>query len=137
MKTFITVILTLSLTKNVFAVVVNGIQASNLRTQLIEVGAEAQVLTDASFVNVKNVLCHQDGGFLLSPMKCEFVDENSGRLEEVMGKDAEKLNTSLKNAGAAVSFLRNGELTLYKAKAKSISCSTSAIPRLVSCELVK
>lgn len=137
MKKLLTIATLSILATSAFASNVNGTQAANLRTALIKAGAEVKVMTDASFVSVKNVNCNQEGGFVLLPLKCSFVDTSSGRLEEVTGSKANDLLAALKEAGVKVSVLRQAERTSLKATVKSVSCSTMAIHSMIGCELQK
>lgn len=138
MKKFISIAVASALiSTSLMASTVNGNVAVNLRSALIKAGAEVKVMTDASFLNVSSVKCGQEGGIVLLPLKCEFVDKSSGRLEEVNGDKAEALAKALEAAGIKSVSTRSGELTTLKITAKSIDCSTMAIPQMVSCEIKK
>jgi hypothetical protein len=115
---------------------INGDSALKLRKALIDAGATAKIMTDASFVSVSSIECKQEGGFVLLPPKCEFVEE--GRLVTVdQGTKSAKLVKALNDAGIKTVNTRIAELSVSKTSAKSISCSTMAIHRMVGCEIKK
>ncbi len=115
-----------------FAGTVNGAKASTLRKALLESGAIGKVMTDASFVQVSKVKCVQNGGIVLLPFKCQF--EEDGRLvENTIGPKSDSLAKALIAAGAKVTGSRMAEKSTTIVSAKSVDCSTAAIPSMISC----
>ena len=121
---------------SVNASTVSGNIALNLRASLIKAGATAHVYTDASFVKVDKVTCSQEGGFLLMPIKCQFIEE--GRLVDVdAGPIANSLESALRLAGATENTNHLGEYSKRVVIAKAVECSTSMMPRFMSCTITK
>jgi hypothetical protein len=114
---------------------VDGSQATSLRAALIKSGAETKIFTEGSLVSVTNVKCAQEGGIVLLPLKCSFIDKLSGRLEESEGKNAQSLASAMTSAGIKSASIREGEHTSFRVAAKSIECSTMAMHHVNSCEI--
>ena len=115
-----------------FAGTINGAKAANLRKALISAGAVAKVYTDASIVQVTRVNCAQNGGIILLPLKCQFIED--GRLVEVAaGAKSEILAKALNEAGAKTISSRMAERTTYQVSAKSVECSTMVVPSMIGC----
>src|SRR5438067_510492 len=135
MKLFSIALIFTAFSTGVMAKTVDGNMATNLRAALIKSGAETKIFTEASLVSVTNVKCAQEGGIVLLPLKCSFVDKLSGRLEESEGKNAQSLATAMTSAGIKSASIREGEHTSFKVAAKSIECSTMAMHHVNSCEI--
>lgn len=134
MKLLLT-IATFSLSLNTFALTLDGVQAANLRKVLIASGAENEIRVDASFVSVSNISCSQEGGFVLLPYNCKFIDNNSGRQVELQGPKAEYLNTALIQSNIKPMISSFGELSKKYIAAKSIQCFSTMMPNIPSCEI--
>ena len=135
MKLLSMALITALLSTAAMAKSVDGDKATALRTALIKSGAEAKIHMEASVVSVTNVKCSQEGGIVLLPLKCSFVDTSSGRLEESEGKNAQALATAMTSAGVKSASVREGEHTSFKVAAKSIECITMAMHHVISCDI--
>jgi hypothetical protein len=113
------------LTAQSFAFTVNSSKALDLRAALIGAGSEVFQEIEMSVLEVKNLTCVEEGGFVLLPLKCHFEDVNSTELKEVMGNKAQKLNAALLKSGLKTTSYRAGELSRISLNAKSIKCTTS------------
>ena len=131
----ISTILTAStMVTSVSASTISGNLALNLRSSLLSAGAIPQVYTDATFVKVDKMNCTQEGGFLLMPVKCQFIE--NGRLIEVeAGNKSDALVKVLKSVGAKEISRQTGEYSKRVILVRAIECSTSMVPNFESCTL--
>jgi hypothetical protein len=121
------------LTTNTFAATIslNGAEATKLRASLIKAGAEIEMRIETSLIRVSNISCSTESGFVLMPLKCKFVDENSTQHIELIGAKAVSLRAALIQTGLKEFSTCSGELSRSSIGAKSIDCSTSVIHGVV------
>ena len=108
-----------------------------LRTALVNSGAEVETRVETSYLSIKQLNCSIDGGFLLMPLKCSFVDVNSTREIEVTGDKAEAIRTALLAAGLKEAHFRQGERSSDWVGANAVSCNTTFFRRsIIACTIL-
>ena len=128
-------LVTTFLSTSIFANTLAVSNASGLWSALVKSGAEEQGMVDTSSLKVSNLVCDQEGGFVLLPMKCQFHDLNSGKFEEVTGPKAVTLSNVLNKSGVQFLNSRMGELSHNSISAKKIVCSDIVVTRSVTCSI--
>ena len=121
---------------SVSAFTINGDSAVALRNSLVGAGATVHFYTEASALSVEKVKCAQESGFVLLPVKCQFIQD--GSLIEVNSEGAaNSLVDTLRLVGVPVNELRMGELSRTIISARSIQCSTNINFHIFSCVITK
>ena len=111
---------------------VSGQDAKDLSAALVAAGAQYKTVTDASFLHVSSVKCHEEGGFAFFPMVCDFVDEVTATQKSSDGVALAALLTKL---GVVAKEVNMGELHTVTLLMNSISCSNTALPSFMNCEI--
>jgi hypothetical protein len=128
---FVATFLSTSIFANTFTIS----NASGVWNALVKSGAEEHGMVDTSSLKVSNLICDQEGGFVLLPMKCQFQDLNSGKFEEVSGPKAVALSNILNKSGVPFLYSRMGELSHNSLSVKKISCADIVVTHAITCTI--